>query len=119
MFNDAVDRFEPLFRTGGVYRIARFEVKMGNPRFVKPPQQYDMMLNNNSLVEEVNAHVDAPRFLINPIPIADLQHHPATKEAPPIGTPVATDTMGFACLRVGVYVLALPSLTLGLCAVQM
>lgn len=53
MFNDAADKFWPIFQANHVYMIGRGILKMANRKFSVIPNDYEMTLNHDAEVEEV------------------------------------------------------------------
>ncbi|KAK8953740.1 hypothetical protein KSP40_PGU007137 [Platanthera guangdongensis] len=54
MFNEAANKFYPKFDLGKVYYISKGTLKLANKQFKTVPNDYEMTLNENSIVEEAD-----------------------------------------------------------------
>lgn len=54
MFNEAANKFYPRFELGKVYYISKGTLKVANKQFKTVQNDYEMTLNENSIVEEAD-----------------------------------------------------------------
>lgn len=54
MFNEAANKFYPTFELGKVYYISKGSLKVANKQFRTVANDYEMTLNENSIVEEAD-----------------------------------------------------------------
>ena len=54
MFNEAANKFYPKFELGKVYYISKGTLKVANKQFKTVQNDYEMTLNENSIVEEAD-----------------------------------------------------------------
>lgn len=52
MFNEAAKKFHPIFDLGKVYYISKGTLRLANRQFKTVQNDYEMNLNENSIVEE-------------------------------------------------------------------
>ena len=64
MFNDAVDKFESVFRVDGVYIVSKGQLKIANKKFSRVPHEYEVTLNSDAEVQYVadDASIEQQRF---------------------------------------------------------
>ena len=64
MFNDAVDKFEPVFRVDGVYIISKGQLKLANKKFSRIPNEYEVTLNSDADVQFIqdDQSIEQQRF---------------------------------------------------------
>ncbi|KAG8379305.1 hypothetical protein BUALT_Bualt07G0074600 [Buddleja alternifolia] len=73
MFNDAAKKFFDKFQMGKVYYISKGTLKVANKQFKTVQNDYEMTLNENSLVEEAsNEATFIPETKFNFVPIDEL-----------------------------------------------
>eukprot|EP01127_Copromyxa_protea_P001929 TRINITY_DN11830_c0_g1_i1.p1 TRINITY_DN11830_c0_g1~~TRINITY_DN11830_c0_g1_i1.p1 ORF type:complete len:455 (-),score=75.70 TRINITY_DN11830_c0_g1_i1:51-1415(-) len=60
MFNDVVDKFEPLLQLDKIFYISKASIKAANRKFTKA--DYEMTLNSSSVIEEVFDSDDLPKI---------------------------------------------------------
>jgi replication factor A1 len=53
-FNGDADRLFPLFQIGKVYCVGKFTLKMANPRYSRLNNDYEISIQSDSVVEEVD-----------------------------------------------------------------
>ncbi|KAL2935356.1 Replication protein A 70 kDa DNA-binding subunit B [Bienertia sinuspersici] len=76
MFKEAAKKFHDIFQMGKVYYISKGTLKVANKRFNPVPNDYEMTLNENSIVEEVSSEgVYIPETVFNFVPIDQLGLH--------------------------------------------
>ncbi|KAF5809348.1 putative replication factor A protein [Helianthus annuus] len=81
MFNEAARKFFDMFEMGKVYYISKGSLKVANKQFKTVQNDYEMTLNENSLVEEaVNEAAFIPETKFNFIPIDQLGPYVQQKE---------------------------------------
>ncbi|KAK1427233.1 hypothetical protein QVD17_15916 [Tagetes erecta] len=81
MFNEAARRFYDVFEMGKVYYISKGTLKVANKQFKTVQNDYEMTLNENSLVEEaVNEAAFIPETMFNFVPIDQLGPYVNQKE---------------------------------------
>lgn len=73
MFNKGVDKWFPLFEEGHVYIISRGVIKTANKRFSTIPHDYELNLDENSIVQTVAEDGTIPSLKFNLIKISELQ----------------------------------------------
>lgn len=73
MFNEAARKFYEKFQLGKVYYISKGTLKVANKQFKTLQNDYEMTLNESSVVEEaVNEETFIPETKFNFIPIDQL-----------------------------------------------
>ncbi|KAG4155190.1 hypothetical protein ERO13_D03G096700v2 [Gossypium hirsutum] len=73
MFNEAARKFYEKFQLGKVYYISRGTLKVANKQFKTVQNDYEMTLNENSVVEEAsNEETFIPETKFNFVPIEQL-----------------------------------------------
>ncbi|TYI90278.1 hypothetical protein E1A91_D03G110900v1 [Gossypium mustelinum] len=73
MFNEAARKFYEKFQLGKVYYISRGTLKVANKQFKTVQNDYEMTLNENSVVEEAsNEETFIPQTKFNFVPIDQL-----------------------------------------------
>lgn len=73
MFNEAARKFYEKFQLGKVYYISRGTLKVANKQFKTVQNDYEMTLNENSMVEEAsNEETFIPETKFNFVPIDQL-----------------------------------------------
>lgn len=73
MFNEAARKFFDKFQMGKVYYISKGTLKVANKQFKTVQNDYEMTLNENSLVEEAsNEPTFIPDTKFNFVPIDEL-----------------------------------------------
>eukprot|EP00762_Andalucia_godoyi_P002332 ANDGO_07590.mRNA.1 Replication protein A 70 kDa DNA-binding subunit A len=72
MFNDCVDRFGDLLVEGNVYIIARGQVKHANRKYSSVNNDYEIVLDDKSVIELVQDDNSIPVLKIDSIPIDQL-----------------------------------------------
>lgn len=81
MFNEAARKFYDRFQVGKVYYISKGTLKLANKQFKTVPNDYEMTLNENSVVEEAtNEPTFIPETKFNFVPIDQLGPYVNTKE---------------------------------------
>lgn len=73
MFNEAAKKFFDKFELGKVYYISKGTLRVANKQFKTVPNDYEMTLNENSLVDEAsNEEAFIPETKFNFVPIDEL-----------------------------------------------
>ncbi|XP_065054177.1 replication protein A 70 kDa DNA-binding subunit-like [Rhopilema esculentum] len=72
-FNDAVDKFHPLLEVGKVYFISRGSLRTANKQYTSLKNDYEMYLNNDSVIEQCTEDVDLPQVQFNFVAISELE----------------------------------------------
>lgn len=73
MFNEAARKFFDKFQVGKVYYISKGTLKVANKQFKTVQNDYEMTLNDNSIIEEATDEgVFIPETNFNFIPIDQL-----------------------------------------------
>lgn len=73
MFNEAAKKFYEKFELGKVYYISKGTLKVANKQFKTVKNDYEMTLNENSVVEEAgNEETFIPETKFNFVPIDQL-----------------------------------------------
>ena len=69
MFNDAVDKFDPLLRVDGVYVISKGQLKLANKKFSRVPNEYEVTLNSDAEVQYVqdDGAIEQQRFVFSSV----------------------------------------------------
>ncbi|KAM7266950.1 hypothetical protein ACFE04_009116 [Oxalis oulophora] len=81
MFNEAAKKFFDKFELGKVYYISKGTLRVANKQFKTVENNYEMTLNENSIVEEAsNEEVFVPEIKFNFIPIDQLGPYVNGKE---------------------------------------
>lgn len=65
MFNEAATKFYPKFELGKVYYISKGSLRVANKQFKTVQNDYEMTLNENSIVEEVEGEAFVPETKYN------------------------------------------------------
>ncbi|URD95318.1 Replication protein [Musa troglodytarum] len=65
MFNEAATKFYPKFESGKVYYISKGSLRVANKQFKTVQNDYEMTLNENSIVEEVQGEAFVPETKYN------------------------------------------------------
>ncbi|WOL17668.1 replication protein A 70 kDa DNA-binding subunit B-like [Canna indica] len=60
MFNEAANKFYPKFELGKVYYISKGSLRVANKQFSTVKNDYEMNLNENSIVEEAEGEIFIP-----------------------------------------------------------
>jgi len=72
-FNDAVDKFYEILETGKVYYITKGSLRTANKQYTSLKNDYEMYLNNDSVVEPCTEDVALPEANFNFVNIGDLE----------------------------------------------
>lgn len=73
MFNEAAKKFYDRFQLGKVYYISKGTLKVANKQFKTVQNDYEMTLNENSVVEEASEEATfIPETKFNFVPIDQL-----------------------------------------------
>ncbi|KAG6474057.1 hypothetical protein ZIOFF_067981 [Zingiber officinale] len=72
MFNEAATKFYPRFELGKVYFISKGYLRVANRQFTTVKNDYEMNLNENSIVEEAEGEVFVPEIKYNFVKIDQL-----------------------------------------------
>ncbi|XP_074571951.1 replication protein A 70 kDa DNA-binding subunit B-like isoform X2 [Curcuma longa] len=72
MFNEAAAKFYPRFELGKVYFISKGYLRVANRQFTTVKNDYEMNLNENSIVEEAEGEVFVPETKYNFVKIDQL-----------------------------------------------
>lgn len=81
MFNEAATKFFDKFQVGKVYYISKGTLKVANKQFKTVQNDYEMTLNDNSIIEEATDEgVFIPETNFNFIPIDQLGIHVNAKD---------------------------------------
>lgn len=73
-FNDAVDRFYDLLETGKVYYFSKASLKSANKLYSSLKNNYEMSLNNDTIITLCTEDVDLPQVQFNFVNIGDLEN---------------------------------------------
>ncbi|XP_042449670.1 replication protein A 70 kDa DNA-binding subunit B-like [Zingiber officinale] len=80
MFNEAAAKFYPKFELGKVYYISKGFLRVANKQFTTVNNDYEMNLNENSIVEEVEGETFIPETKYNFVKIDQLGSYVNGKE---------------------------------------
>ncbi|RZS03868.1 hypothetical protein BHM03_00034093 [Ensete ventricosum] len=72
MFNEAATKFYPKFELGKVYYISKGSLRVANKQFKTVQNDYEMTLNENSVVEEAEGEAFVPETKYNFVRIDGL-----------------------------------------------
>ncbi|KAG1341940.1 replication protein A 70 kDa DNA-binding subunit B [Cocos nucifera] len=72
MFNEAASKFYPKFELGKVYYISKGSLRVANRQFRTVQNDYEMNLNENSMVEEADGEAFIPETKYNFVKIDQL-----------------------------------------------
>nr|XP_019709949.1 replication protein A 70 kDa DNA-binding subunit B isoform X2 [Elaeis guineensis] len=72
MFNEAASKFYPKFELGKVYYISKGSLRVANRQFRTVQNDYEMNLNENSIVEEADGEAFIPETKYNFVKIDQL-----------------------------------------------
>lgn len=72
-FNDVVDKYFDMIEQGKVYFITKGSLKTANKKFTNLKNDYEMSLNNDTLIEPCVEECDLPQLQFNFIKIKDIE----------------------------------------------
>lgn len=72
MFNEAATKFYPKFELGKVYYISKGFLRVANKQFTTVKNDYEMNLNESSIVEEAEGETFIPETKYNFVKIDQL-----------------------------------------------
>ncbi|KAE8266254.1 hypothetical protein A4X09_0g6087 [Tilletia walkeri] len=72
-FNDAVDRFYPLLQEGKVYFVSRAKVGIAKKQFSNLNNEYEIMFENNTDIQECEDTEDVPEVKYAFVPLDQLE----------------------------------------------
>ncbi|XP_043717566.1 replication protein A 70 kDa DNA-binding subunit B-like [Telopea speciosissima] len=75
MFNGTVDKFDEILFIGKSYFISNGLVKRVNPNFKSVNTEYELTLNNTSVVEEVEDCMNVTNMIYNFVKLSELKNH--------------------------------------------
>lgn len=82
-FRDLVDRYYDMIEVDRVYYITKCQLKPANKQYSRLPNDYEMTLNNDTVIQECTDADDIPTVKYNFIPIsqiAELENNTAVGE---------------------------------------
>lgn len=72
-FRDAVDKYYEMLEVDKVYYITKCTLKTANKQYSKLNNEYEMTLNNDTIIQECNDVTQIPAIKYNFISIADIE----------------------------------------------
>lgn len=73
MFNDAAQKFHPIFVVGGMYVISGGRLKSANKKFTSVKHAYELTLNSDATVIPIESVATVPHLHFDFVPIDNLQ----------------------------------------------
>ncbi|XP_031572203.1 replication protein A 70 kDa DNA-binding subunit-like [Actinia tenebrosa] len=73
-FNDAVDKFYDLLEVNKVYYFSKGSLKTANKQYSSLKNDYEMYLNNDTVIEVCTEECDLPTIMYNFVSISDLEN---------------------------------------------
>lgn len=73
-FNDVVDKFYEILEVNKVYYISKCSLRTANKQFTSIKNDYEMYINNESIIELCNDPCDLPTIQYNFVNISDLSN---------------------------------------------
>jgi len=89
-FNDAADKFFPVFQIGGMYVISQGKLKFANKKFTSVKHAYELTLNADSMVIPIESVETVPHIHFEFVPIDNIQESRKDDMVDVIGVVVQT-----------------------------
>lgn len=79
MFNKAAEKFHPVFEVGKVYYISKGSVRVANQQYKTVPNDYEITLNEKSVVVEAHGETFTAQVKYNFVKIDQLEQYVKTR----------------------------------------
>nr|AGT15869.1 replication protein [Saccharum hybrid cultivar R570] len=80
MFNEAAKKFYPIFELGKVYYVSKGSLRIANKQFKTVQNDYEMSLNENTIIEEAEGETFIPQVQYNFVKIDQLGSYVGGRE---------------------------------------
>ncbi|PVD31676.1 hypothetical protein C0Q70_07094 [Pomacea canaliculata] len=74
-FNEAVDKFYDMLEVNKVYYVSKGSLKTANKQYSNLKNDYEMSLNNDTIIEPCSENVDLPTMNFDFVPINQMEKH--------------------------------------------
>lgn len=84
-FNEAVDKYYEMLEIDSVYYVSRCQLKAANKQYSNMKNDYEMTINNDTVIEQCHEVEDMPHLSVELVPIRDIQDKAANDFVDVIG----------------------------------
>ncbi|XP_014479041.1 PREDICTED: replication protein A 70 kDa DNA-binding subunit-like isoform X2 [Dinoponera quadriceps] len=100
-FNKECDKFHGKIEDKKVYYISNYALKDKNPQYNKLKNKYEIVINNNTKIEECHDDATIPSVLFNFCPISDVENKQTCGEIDALGVIIKSSDVKYIVTKTG------------------